>query len=287
MALVPLNVSPALRPWRQAGVTHLLLDEAVRERLFAAPAPVESVPQRMPERQPSAVPGAYAQVPPARPVSSPQPQAVQQQTSPRPARPEMPPPRTESPAPNTSGTPNTPNTSGTPNIPHAESKPASSVLPPERWTAFWKDLLARTPSHPALVWTYPALSRDLGGAADAAHRDFLRHLLGDMGLPKGTHAFWPLNRYPYASGESEETVEATMFMSGVSALNPNTVILMSGVIPPELGVWSEKLAELRPLRPAIVQGRRFVVTQHVDVLIQNPQRYAQLITFLKGLLAGH
>lgn len=108
-----------------------------------------------------------------------------------------------------------------------------------------------------------------------------------MGLPKGTHAFWPLNRYPYAHGESEETVDATMFMSGVSALNPDTVILMSGVVPPELGIWGEKLAELRPLRPAIVQGRRFVVTQHVDILIQNPQRYAQLITFLKGLLAGH
>ena len=29
----------------------------------------------------------------------------------------------------------------------------------------------KTPPRPALVWTYPSLSRDLGGAADAAHRE--------------------------------------------------------------------------------------------------------------------
>ena len=122
---------------------------------------------------------------------------------------------------------------------------------------------------------------DLGGDADAAHRDFLRRLLGDMALPKGSHAFWPLNRYPYGDGESEQTVDARMFLSGIAALKPESVILMCGQVPPELG-----LAELRPLSPSIVHGHRYVVTPHVDDLIGEPQRYAQLITFLKSIIAG-
>ncbi len=132
-----------------------------------------------------------------------------------------------------------------------------------------------------MVWTYPSLSRDLGGAADAAHRDFLRRLLGDMGMPKGSHAFWPLNRYPYEGDETEQSVDAALFMGGIAALNPESVILMCGQAPQELG-----LADLRPLMPSIVNGRRFVVTQHVDILIREPRRYAQLISFLKTVIAG-
>lgn len=115
---------------------------------------------------------------------------------------------------------------------------------PGCWPAYWQTLLKKTPPRPSLVWSYPSLSRDLGGDADAAHRDFLRRLLGDMALPKGSHAFWPLNRYPYGDGESEQTVDARMFLSGIAALKPESVILMCGQVPPELG-----LAELRPLSP--------------------------------------
>lgn len=61
-----------------------------------------------------------------------------------------------------------------------------NAAPPPRWSG---------PIRPS--------ASDLGRAtADAAHRDFLRRLLGDMALPKGSHAFWPLNRYPYGDGES-------------------------------------------------------------------------------------
>lgn len=157
----------------------------------------------------------------------------------------------------------------------------TDILAPDVWPAYWQTLLKKTPPRPSLVWSYPSLSRDLGGDADAAHRDFLRRLLGDMALPKGSHAFWPLNRYPYGDGESEQTVDARMFLSGIAALKPESVILMCGQVPPELG-----LAELRPLSPSIVHGHRYVVTPHVDDLIGEPQRYAQLITFLKSIIAG-
>ena len=275
MAPVPLNISPALRPWRQAGITHLLLDDEVRERLLARPAPE------------AAAPGPAA------------PPACARTETPRPVRPARPGPAVPSGPPATGGgpqaapsapaapaqapsraTPQGGEVSPAPVQPERPS-PRPDVLPPGQWPAYWRDLFQKTPRKPSVLWTYPTLSRDLGGAADDAHRDFLRRLLGDMGLPKGSHAFWPLNRYPYGEGESEATVDARLFLSGVEALGPDSVILMCGEVPPELG-----LSGLRPLLPCIVHGRRFVVTPHVDVLIRERQRYAQLITFLKALFAG-
>ena len=102
-----------------------------------------------------------------------------------------------------------------------------------------------------------------------------------MALPRGSHAFWPLNSYPYADGQSEATVEALPFMAGIAALKPETVIFMCGSMPQEFDLGS-----LPPLMPTLVQGRRFVVTPHVDALIREPHRYAQLIAFLKSLVAG-
>ena len=246
MAPVPLNISPAFRPWRQAGITHLLLDDEVRERLLARPEP-EPSEAAPPVRQHSAPPqhGERRQPHPPSYTPPPQPQPVSS----------------------------------------APQKPVriadTDILAPDAWPAYWQTLLKKSPPRPSLVWSYPSLSRDLGGDADAAHRDFLRRLLGDMALPKGSHAFWPLNRYPYGDGESEQTVDARMFLSGIAALKPESVILMCGQVPPELG-----LAELRPLSPSIVHGHRYVVTPHVDDLIGEPQRYAQLITFLKSIIAG-
>ena len=247
MAPVPLNISPAFRPWRQAGITHLLLDDEVRERLLARPAEPEPSEAAPPVRQHSAPPQRGERRQPQPPSSTPPPQ-------PQP-------------------------------VSSAPQKPVriadTDTLAPDAWPAYWQTLLKKTPPRPSLVWSYPSLSRDLGGDADAAHRDFLRRLLGDMALPKGSHAFWPLNRYPYGDGESEQTVDARMFLSGIAALKPESVILMCGQVPPELG-----LAELRPLSPSIVHGHRYVVTPHVDDLIGEPQRYAQLITFLKSIIAG-
>lgn len=186
-----------------AGITHLLLDDEVRERLSGAPElePSEAAP---PVRQHSAAATARG-TPPASAAflyPSPQPQPVSS----------------------------------------APQKPVriadTDILAPDVWPAYWQTLLKKTPPRPSLVWSYPSLSRDLGGDADAAHRDFLRRLLGDMALPKGSHAFWPLNRYPYGDGESEQTVDARMFLSGIAAHNPESVILMCGQVPPSLGLPS-------------------------------------------------
>lgn len=262
MAPVPLNIAPAFRPWRQAGITYLLLDDEVRERLLARPEPepARQIPPQPDSMRPDPMQSERRQ-PPARPVASPPPRPEYRQP-PRPAEPRAQEPVQEP-------------------APRPVRPLRDDALPPDQWPVYWRTLLKKTPPRPSLVWTYPSLSRDLGGDADAAHRAFLRRLLGDMALPKGSHAFWPLNRYPYGEGESEQSVDARLFLSGVSVLNPESVILMCGQAPPELG-----LDGLSPLLPSIVGGRRFVVTPHVDDLIGQPQRYAQLITFLKALITG-
>ena len=67
MAPVALNVSPGLRPWRQAGITHLLLDAALAEALRAAgqPSPAGARAGKTPPRPKS-----------GRPVPPPQPDPV-------------------------------------------------------------------------------------------------------------------------------------------------------------------------------------------------------------------
>ena len=131
MAPVPLNISPAFRPWRQAGITHLLLDDEVRERLLARPEPEPSEaappvrqhsapPQRGERRQPH--PPSYTPPPQPQPVSS---------------------------------------------APQKTVRIADTgTLAPDAWPAYWQTLLKKTPPRPSLVWSYPSLSRDLGGDAD-------------------------------------------------------------------------------------------------------------------------
>ena len=152
-------------------------------------------------------------------------------------------------------------------------------LPQAKWPEYWRSRLASTPPHPVVVWTYPALSRDLGGQADVKHSDFFRRLLKDMKMQRGTSAFWPLNPFPYGPNCDENTVDASMFMSGIDVLNPDMVVLMCGSAPRELG-----LGDLMPLMNVMIRGRYFVVTPQVDSLLDSPPRYNSLVTFLKGFL---
>ena len=128
MAPVPLNISPAFRPWRQAGITHLLLDDEVRERLLARQDPSRPKP-RLPSgstarRHSAGNAASLSRLPIPLPTA-----AARFQ---RPAK-----------ACTDRG--------------HGHSGPGCLA-------AYWQTLLKKTPPRPSLVWSYPSLSRDLGGA---------------------------------------------------------------------------------------------------------------------------
>ncbi len=258
MASVPLNILPVLRPWALAGVCTLLLDEDRIKPLPPHPAPSDPLPEKGTDRG-SPVAGSHMK--------------TTHGTDSHHTRFPAPPPSSAC----------VPDEFPSPPEDLTESG-ASSVLPlpVARWQPFWRDLLTRTPPHPVLLWTYPGLARDLGGKADPGHRDFLRRLLGDMALPKGSHAFWPLDSWPPAT-EREQTrtfsVDVPHFLGGVAALKPDTVLLLTGTPPDGLG-----LSDLRLLQPAMFGGRRFVLMPHVDQLVHDPRRHAKFVAFLKTLL---
>ena len=304
MAPVPLNIAPGLRPWRQAGVSCLLVDEAVAALLNQqAPASPPPVAPASPEAPASPVTLTRPPYPPSR----------QQGEAPAYASGNgLPPPeRVQTPADNAETTPDSaaalrmqrcsPTSSPAPAVPaptepipsapvalHRATRDRHSLQPgdehPENWPPYWRTLFKKTVQTPRVVWSYPSLSRDLGGDALSSHRDFLRRLLADMNLPRGSHAFWPLNAYPYSEGETaeqgEQAVEARMFLAGVACLKPDYVILMCGQIPASLGI------EAPLLTPVIVNGRWFVVTPHVEELVSTHASYDKLMSFLKHHLLG-
>ncbi len=252
MALVPLSVAPVWRPWALAGVTHLLLESAVRERL-SAPAGPPVVQQSAPL--------------PDKATGMPQPSAFCNGRA------------GDRSTASASFSASSGRESG--EIECVKPPPSLPLLPdPATWPAPWRELLGRCGSpRPRILWTYPGLDDDLGGRADDGRRDFFRRLFRDLAMPKGSHAFWPLR--PYREAE----VDAVFFHSGAAVLNPESVILMCDVIPQELA-----LPRMQPFQAVIRQGRRYVQTRdpacfvpHEDVSGTPSARYARLLGFLKTL----
>ncbi len=244
MAFVPLSVAPVWRPWAQAGVTHLLLDPAVRKRLFAPAGPPAAAQGPLP-----------AEAPPAKDF--------------RIGRAET---RKEAVA---SG--RNPDAAGAERVTPPPSVP---LLPdPATWPDPWRELLSRCGApHPRILWTYPGLDEDLGGRADGVRRDFFRRLFRDLAMPKGSHAFWPLRP------DGGTGVDGVFFHSGAAALNPESIILMCDAPPPELGLprMQPFQAVIHQGRRYVLthDPARFIPHRAVPA---SSARYARLLGFLKML----
>lgn len=196
MAFVPLNISPLWRPWRQVGVTHLLTEPDVAERLRCAASspgvPSDAGREETRARQAEPLQARSVKVPTASPSGA------------------------------SCTAPPEPSPSAVPILTDSVS-----------WPASWRDLLRRCGSlAPTVLWTYPGLVDDLGGIPDNGRRNFFRRLFRDLAMPKGSHAFWPL-RPP---DDRRSGADAAFFYSGAAVLNPDLVILMCDAIPSTLNV---------------------------------------------------
>lgn len=265
MAFVPLNIAPQWRPWRQAGVTHLLLAPAVLEQLRAespSRAPGGVVPSRAPAQG-----GAIRHSAPQTDASSAS--FVRRDVPVGSGSPHLEtalPPKVSSEASRAATQP--------PSV-------ATTRPDPSSWPAAWKELLRRCGSpQPRVLWTYPGLTEDLGGNADIGRRNFFRRLFRDLSMPKGSHAFWPL-RPPL---DPEGDADASFFYSGMAVLNPDSVILLCDEAPAVLSV-----PRLRPFQALIHQGRRFVqlhdpteLARELDSSSAPSPRYARLLGFLRA-----
>ena len=150
-------------------------------------------------------------------------------------------------------------------------------MPRDQWPAAWLERLQKTPPRPRIVWTYDRLAQDLAGLGDGKVRGaFFRALFAELGMEAGTHGLWPLAVPP------EPGVDALFFVSGMAALNPDTLIFMGE--DGDEAFEALGLPRIGPLGTALWRGRRLVRLHGVDRLQEETlPRRNRLLSLIKTL----
>lgn len=291
MAFAPVN--PLAAPWQARGLDWLLMPEDLPPELSlcAMPDAVPAAPVRRPQ------PAAPRAPRPVRPLPSQLQQEGQGSASAAPAQAVR-----QGGAPVASPAPAAPAPEQRrPSRPQsAEQAPetAASVrswrpLPPHVWPAVWQERLSRT-RQGRVVWTYWNLGPDLCEAqapGKAQRSAFFRRLMQDLAYPAGTSTFWPAclpdpDAMPAspapAEGEDRPRYQpnADVFWSGVQALHARAVVVMGSVAARALGLP----AGVRPLQQLRHRGTLVWVLWDVEFLLDEPQRYAAMLAFVRRAL---
>lgn len=291
MAFAPVN--PLAAPWQARGLDWLLMPEDLPPELSLcvmpdavpaapvrrpqpaaprAPRPVRPLPSQLQQEGQGSAPAAPAQAvrQGGAPVASPAPVAPAPEQR-RPSR-----PQSAEQAPET-----------------AASVRSWRPLPPHVWPAVWQERLSRT-RQGRVVWTYWNLGPDLCEAqapGKAQRSAFFRRLMQDLAYPAGTSTFWPAclpdpDAMPAspapAEGEDRPRYQpnADVFWSGVQALHARAVVVMGSVAARALGLS----AGVRPLQQLRHRGTLVWVLWDVEFLLDEPQRYAAMLAFVRRAL---
>ncbi len=164
-------------------------------------------------------------------------------------------------------------------------------MPPHVWPAVWQERLSHT-RQGRVVWTYWNLGPDLCEAqapGKAQRSAFFRRLMQDLAYPAGTSTFWPAclpdpDAVPSAPADGEDRPSyrpnADVFWSGVQALQARAVVVMGSVAARALGLP----AGVRPLQQLRHRGTLVWVLWDVEFLLDEPQRYAAMLAFVRRAL---
>lgn len=291
MAFAPVN--PLAAPWQARGLDWLLMPEDLPPELSlcAMPDAVPAAPVRRPQ------PAAPRAPRPVRPLPSQMQQEGQGSASAAPAQAvrqggaPVASPAPAAPAPEQ----RRPSRSQA-----AEQAPETAApvrswrpLPPHVWPAVWQERLSRT-RQGRVVWTYWNLGPDLCEAqapGKAQRSAFFRRLMQDLAYPAGTSTFWPAclpdpDAMPASPGPAEGEdrpryqPNADVFWSGVQALHARAVVVMGSVAARALGLP----AGVRPLQQLRHRGTLVWVLWDVEFLLDEPQRYAAMLAFVRRAL---
>ena len=291
MAFAPVN--PLAAPWQARSLDWLLMPEDLPPELSLcvmpdavpaapvrrpqpaaprAPRPVRPLPSQLQQEGQGSASAAPAQAvrQGGAPVASPAPAAPAPEQR-RPARPQAAEQAPETAAPVRSWRP----------------------LPPHVWPAVWQERLSRT-RQGRVVSTYWNLGPDLCEAqapGKAQRSAFFRRLMQDLAYPAGTSTFWPAclpdpDAMPAspapAEGEDRPRYQpnADVFWSGVQALHARAVVVMGSVAARALGLP----AGVRPLQQLRHRGTLVWVLWDVEFLLDEPQRYAAMLAFVRRAL---
>lgn len=257
MAGFPLGIHRLLLPWKSAGVDYLLCSAEVLAALRASRPSGNasgSAAGNVAGPQVSRAPG------PAAPA--------QRASGPIPVRP-------AAPAPSAGA--------GSASAQAAQVRRVSSAaISPPSVPADWLALRARkTPPHPRLVWTYPELAEDMSGRGSAERSRLWQRLIADLGLPRGSNAFWPLAPLT-GQPSSPARCDPAFFFFGISDMRPQTVLFFCSALPGALN-----LPPLSFFQPVIVNGVQYVLLHEpariAEDLRTSSSRYQRLVSFLKSL----
>lgn len=296
MAFAPVN--PLAAPWQARGLNWLLMPEDLPPELSLCVMPdaVPAAPVRRPQ------PAAPRAPRPVRPLPS---QLQQEGQGSAPAAPAQAVRQGYAPAASSAPGASAPAASDPEQRRPARPQPAEQApetaapvrswrpLPPHVWPAVWQERLSRT-RQGRVVWTYWNLGPDLCEAqapGKAQRSAFFRRLMQDLAYPAGTSTFWPAclpdpDAMPAspapAEGEDRPRYQpnADVFWSGVQALHARAVVVMGSVAARALGLP----AGVRPLQQLRHRGTLVWVLWDVEFLLDEPQRYAAMLAFVRRAL---
>lgn len=161
-----------------------------------------------------------------------------------------------------------------------QEQPGTAIRPPAAWTADWQTLLART--RPGIVgWTYYGLGHDLCGTPNTQRRSRLTELIGYLGMPAGTHTFWPVG-LPGMDEDGNLILKPCedCFWHGLRRLQSRVLIVMGSPAARAIGI-RERIQPMNPLRA--YNGVRLLITWDID-LLDDETRMISTKTYLSRML---
>ena len=245
----------SLRPWRAAGLSHILLDVPVAS--LGPPVGAESMDAPLP--------------PPAKAARKEAADALWAAPAPGAAAPGA--------------------TSAAEAIHTASPLPARETgrirerdLPsasPEDWPEPWRTAFTKARRAP-LVWSYHELGLDLAGTGSPDRGNFFRKLIAELGLPGGTSTFWP-TAVPVTDPETGARAlqpDAAVYHEGLRRLAARAVVLLG-----RQSLVDSEYAALPLFEQRIDAGRLIVHVPGLDQLLRDHQQARVTLSFLQASLS--
>ena len=145
-----------------------------------------------------------------------------------------------------------------------------------KWPAEWQAQFTKT-AKGRFLWTYPELGLDLTGSGSPERSAFLRTLISQLALPKGSSTFWP-----YALPADKKLVSnISVFNEGLHLLSPAVILYFGRATLRE--TFSPAGLSI-PYTQEIVKGQLYVLLPDFASLTTSGSGLSKTVSFLRQLL---
>ena len=135
-----------------------------------------------------------------------------------------------------------------------------------------------------VLWTYAHLGADLTGQGSPERSAFLRSVIQNLRLPKGTSVFWPYAFPENTEGAGTPEQGYAAFRQGVVKISPKMLIFIGKeALAPTEGQIDLHL----PFTQKLYQGRLYLLLPDFAALLETPSLFEQTNSFLRAMLSAH